>query len=218
MAQENTNLAGYPTAFSFKGRVENQITADGYQGLVVSQQLPPLALLAQSGKVYSISTAGGTAKAPVGTVGTTTAAFALWNGNAATTKYCLVLLEVEARLVSGTAPVGSTMTLGVSPTVQSSAVSAYAGVVGPKSQSASSSRASAAIIGGAITLAGAPVWRGVASSYVAQAVGGAIIYNAGGGIIIPPQFALGATVQSDAGTTPLWGWTFTYAEIELDLV
>ncbi len=46
-------------------------------------------------------------------------------------------MEVEARLVSGTAPIGSTMTLGLSSVAQASAVSAYASIVGPKSLSAS---------------------------------------------------------------------------------
>jgi hypothetical protein len=208
---------GYPSAFAFRGRLGQPFQADEYNGMLVSDNLPQGTRICQSGRVYCISTAAGTAKAPVGTVGTTTAAFALWNGNAVTTKYCMVVTEVEARLVSGTAPVGSTMTLGLSSAVQGSAVSGYSGVVGPKSLSNSTGRTSQAVIGGAITLAGAPVWRGVASTTVALAVGGAMIYQPRIPIIIPPYTALGATVQSDSGTSPLWGWTFTYAEIELDL-
>src|ERR1043166_7410210 len=158
---------GYPSAFAFRGRLGQPFQADEYNGMLVSDNLPQGTRICQSGRVYCISTAAGTAKAPVGTVGTTTAAFALWNGNAVTTKYCMVVTEVEARLVSGTAPVGSTMTLGLSSAVQGSAVSGYSGVVGPKSLSNSTGRTSQAVIGGAITLAGAPVWRGVASTTVA---------------------------------------------------
>jgi hypothetical protein len=101
--------------------------------------------------------------------------------------------------------------------VQAAAVSGYSGVIGPKSLSASTGRTSQAVIGGAITLAGAPVWRGVATASVALAVGGGMIYQPRIPIIVPAYFALGATVQSDSGTTPLWGWTFTFAELELDL-
>lgn len=217
MALGTDEINSFPAAFIFKGRSQSPIQSDEYNGLLVSQQLPSLARLAQSGRIFSISTAAGTAKAPVATVGTTTAAFALWNGNAVTTKRCLVLIEVEARLVSGTAPVGSTAMLGLSKTVQSAAVAAYAGVVGPISNSGSTSYASLALIGGAITLAAAPVWRGVAQTGVALAVGGGMLYKAEGGIIVPPFCCLGATVLSDTGTTPLWGWTFTYAEIDIDL-
>src|ERR1043166_2292937 len=113
---------GYPSAFAFRGRLGQPFQADEYNGMLVSDNLPQGTRICQSGRVYCISTA----------VGTTTAAFALWNGNAVTTKYCMVVTEVEARLVSGTAPVGSTMTLGLSSAVPGSAVSGYSRVVRPK--------------------------------------------------------------------------------------
>lgn len=213
---------GYPSSFNYTARGTGQpFRSDNYNGMLVSENLPRGTKLVQGGMVYAISTAGGTAKAPVTAVPTTTASFAFWNGNAVTTKYCCVILEIEARLISGTSPVGASMLCGLSPTVQAAAVSGYSGVVGGKSLSASTVRASAAIIGGAITLAGAPVWRGIGNSSVAIAAGaaggGGMVYQPTFPIIVPPYFALGVDILSTAGTSPLWGWTFTYAEIQLDL-
>lgn len=178
----------------------------------VAQIDPPYAALCRGGHLYAYSTAGGTAKAPVSAIGTTTAAFALWNGNAAGSGYNIEVVDAVAFLVSGTAPVGSTAIAGLSSAAQASAVSAYSGVVGPKALNASTARTSQAIIGGAITLAGAPVWVQIGTSHVAQAVGGSILCPINGKIVIPPQYACGFTIVSDTGSTPLWGWTFTYVE------
>ena len=108
--------------------------------------------------------------------------------------------------------------MGVSPTVQGSALTAYTGSIGPICQSGPSTRVSSALIAGAVTLAGAPAWRHIAGIQTAPVDGGAIVANIAGGVLIRPQYAVGFTVLSTAGTTPLWGWTFTYAELELDAV
>lgn len=198
---------------SFASGAQPYTSATETGAVRVSAGEPQYADACRAGRVYCISTAAGTAKAPVTSIGTTTAAFALWNGNAASTKYNLEIIEVVAFLVSGTAgSTGSSMMAGLSSAAQASAVSAYAGVIGPKSMSSSTTRTSAAILGGAITLAGAPVWRHIGGIQTAPVDGGCIVADLKGSIVVPPQFACGFTILSTAGTTPLWGWTITYIE------
>lgn len=212
MADETPRVTVSTHSDSFAQGDKPYVTATHTGSQKVAQIDLPLAGLSKSGKLFTYSTAGGTAKAPVSAIGTTTAAFALWNGNTVASQINLEVHEVAAFLVSGTAPLGSTFIAGLSPSAQASAVSAYASIVGPKSLNNSAARASSAIIGGAITLAAAPVWRQIGAVNVACAVGGGIVMDLKGSIIIPPQVACGFTVVSDSGTTPLWGWTFTYAE------
>ena len=205
-----------PTEQALGTDIVERCTAFGSKN--VAQLEPRYQEIARLGRMYSISTAGGTAKAPVASVGTTTAAFALFNGNAATTRYQIVLIEVAVFIVSGTPALGGSVMMGMSPTVQAAAVSGYSGVVGPKSLSGSTSRTSQAVIGGAITLAGAPVWTQIGNiqAIAAGDVGHGGTYNVDGRVIIPPQFACGFTVMAAAGTTPLYGWAFTFAEYQTD--
>ena len=189
--------------------------ADQFGYLGHSNILPRFSMLTQAGFNYSISTAAGTAKAPVAVVPTTTASFALYNGNAVLGGgYYIHLLKVSCFAVSGTGAVGGSVLVGLSPTVQAAAVSGYAGVVGPKSLSSSPSvRTSLAVVGGAITLAGAPVWTQIGQIPAASGtVGSGATLDVEGLVIIPPGFACGFDVMSSAGTTPLYGWSFIYSE------
>lgn len=189
----------------------------------VQQVEYPRQQLARLGLLYCIS-AGvvANAKAPVTDIGTTTAAWALYNGNTAASGINLYVGKVGVHLASGTSDIGATLWMGMSPTAQSSAVSAATGIVGPKSLSASSARTSLAVLGGAVTLAGAPAWvpiGGLANHAAAATPGSGVVVDLNGGLIIPPLFACGFTVLSGAGTTAKYAVSISeYAEYRTDLV
>jgi len=192
--------------------------------LGVSQITPKYLALAQNGLVYGIS-AGvvANAKIPIVDVGTTTAAWALYNGNATGNGgYALHVLRVGVWLASGTSDIGFSLIAGMSTAVQASAVTNATGIVGPKSLSSSASqRTSLATLGGAVTLAGAPSWvpLGSGNHHAAVAtVGTGLVAEVDGGIVIPPGFACGFTVLAGVGTTAKFAVSVIYAEIPSYLV
>ena len=175
--------------------------------------------LCLAGRMFAIS-AGvvANAKAPIQDLGTTTAAWALWNGNTVASNRYLILDTVGVHLASGTSDIGATLWAGLSPTAQASAVSSATGIVGPKNLAASTTLTSAAIMGGAVTLAGAPAWfplGGFAPHAAAATPGSGLVVVVGGRICIPPQFACGFTVLSGAGTTAKYAVSATWVEMVL---
>jgi hypothetical protein len=196
------------------------ISAQG--GLRVSNVDPAYASLAINGSTYALS-AGvvANAKVPITDFGTTTAAWALYNGSATGAGgYAVIPLFISLHLASGTAAVGATLLAGMSTAAQSSAVTSNTGIVGPKSLSGSSARTSLATLGGAVTLAGAPAWVPIAAvqNPAATTPGSGVVVDVQGMFVIPPSFALGITVLSGTGTTAKWAVSVIYAEIPAYLV
>jgi len=90
--------------------------------------------------------------------------------------------------------------------------------VGPSSGLAKHS--SAAKWAASITLPGSPVWDLVGASFqlAAANVGqGDQPFEIRGGIAVPPGYALGLSIISGAGTTPKYGVSARWAELEVDL-
>lgn len=223
MGQDSNYIYGAHTAFAryAEGSQTNVgLNVDG--SLKVNQTLPPKFAMAAAGRLYVASAGTHAGIAPVQAVPTTAAAWALYNGNA-TGIGGLSLLVYEANfwVVSGTTGVGASFFTGVSPTVQASAVAAVA--LSIVKSSSGSPRATAATLGVNVTLAGTPAWMcrgGLPQLAAASQLGLSLPVNVKfeGGCLIPAGFAMGLTVLSPAGTTPLYGVSVEYAEVESYLV
>ena len=171
---------------------------------------------AQAGQMFTASTAGGTGKAPVIVMPTTTAQCALFNGNVPSSNICLVIAEVSMWIISGTAGLGGNMIACVSTQAQA----ALPGLLVSSTQSGLSAKgggASKAILANAITLAGAPAWMVLEGRDVPAAIEIGASFRAvlDGMIIVPPQFCMGLAMLSPAGTTPLWGSCFVWQEVAM---
>lgn len=214
------NLRGMVDRFSrlYSDGVERPLRQNERGSLVTSVYEPALTNLNLEGRIFSASSAAGTGIVSLAAMPTTTATFALWNGNAVGSHTYLALLKAsvwQTTAIAGVAP--ASFRLGLSPSPQAAAVSAYAGVVGPKSLSASTARTSAAIIGQNITLAAAPVWTQVAQlTAVAGDIGKGAMADLNGLFVIPPYHALGACILQTVTSTPVYGYEFVWAEIEVN--
>jgi len=189
--------------------------------LAVDLTNPALVELARLGKIFSANTGAGTAKAPDTALPTTTAVWALWNGNAtgSTPCTCLVILQIASHAVSGTLGLGMGLVAGMS-TVTQVATTAYSSAVQATSTMGASTTASKAIFSNNVTLAGAPCWIPLAGRDTPAAVEVGAVLASGplnGLFVVPPGYALGASVVAPVGTSALFGMTFTWAEIPLTL-
>jgi len=184
------------------------------QSLAVDQVLPSRAEMARQRALYAANTGAGTAIAPVTSLPTTTAAWALYNGSQ--TKN-LIVLDITAHSVSGTLGLGAALVAGLPGTPQAAAATAYASSVSNPITPGSS--ATAAIFANAVTLASAPVWITVATTQqvAAVSIGAGVIAKIDGLFIVPPKHALGASVLAPTGTAALFNVGFVWFEHDLDL-
>ncbi len=193
-----------------------QARATSFESLAVAQVEPKRAELARAGRLFvggnSIIANG---IAPVAAIPTTTAALALYN-NANAGGRSLVLERLRFWLGSGTAAAGATLLGAVAGPI---ATPPTVHATGYAASSASGVGTSRALWTTALTIPSA-AWVGLlstlqpAAANVGQGDGEAVI---DGGIVIPPGFALGLVVLSGAGTSPLYGVSAEWAELELDL-
>lgn len=197
---------------------------DGYGGNWISRFMPNDAELARLGYLFALSSGVvANAKIPIVDIPTTTASWALYNGNALGSGICLFVKKVGVHLASGTSGVGGTIWAGLSGVAQSGAgiPTAATGTVGPQVLNTNSAnRVSKALIGGAVTLAAAPAWHPIGDflNHAAVAtVGSGKVIEMEGGIVIPPNFACGFEIISGTGTTAKYAFSFTYAEMPADI-
>lgn len=198
---------------------QSQFLVSPYRSQHVVSVEAPLSTLGAGGLLYALSSGVvANAKAPVQDIGTTTAAWALYNGNSVSDSppYCLHVLEIGVHLASGTSDIGATVWVGMTSTIQGSALANATGIVGPKSlNSNSGARTSLATLAGAVTLAGAPAWHpiGALANHAAAATpGSGVVIDCEGAYVVKPGFALGITVLSGAGTTAKYAVSVKYAE------
>jgi len=156
--------------------------------------------------------------APVQSVPTTAAAWALYNGDSSKS---YVLDGISGALLSGTAGVGGGFLAIVAPL--NAALAAAAGsAVGSRSLGSLTSKA---VLGINYTLsalvAGSTQWgfveTAVSPSAALGAGSGGITADVHGRIIVPPGKVLGLSLLAPAGTTPLYLAGCTWHEVELDL-
>jgi len=224
MAQDSNYVYGGHTAFAryAEGTQTNVgLAVDG--SLKVNTTLPPYYELAKAARIYVASSGAGTAQASTATVPTTTAPFALWNGSNGATGggggtggVSYLILGVSFWTFSGTFGIGALLLGGVSSVVQGGAVSALASST-VKSTSSSTSRASAGVLGANITLAGAPSWMALGSAATTGAaanLGLGAFVRTDGMFLVQPGFCFGVACVTTQTSSPLFGASILYAEVE----
>lgn len=153
--------------------------------------------------------------APVAAIPTTTATLALYNGEP-DGGLNLSIERLNFWLGSGTAAAGATLFACVSDGPIATTPTAQATGYEVASTSRGRSR-SKALWATAVTLPLDPTWNGVLSTFqlaaanVGQGDGMAFL---DGGIVVPPRHALGLAILSGTGTSPLYGVSAVWSEIE----
>ena len=206
---------------SFRGKAEARMT-DNESIAVASTELLKMEM-ARSGSMY----AGGNqiianGIAPVSAIPTTTATLALFNDEEPG-GVSLVIDRLGFWLGSGTAAAGATLLATVSVSAIASLPTTNATGYGSASTSGST-RLTKALWATAVTLPAttsrANAWFQVVSSFqlAAANVGqGSDFTNFDGSLVVPPGYALGLAILSGAGTTPLYGISATWAELQVSL-
>lgn len=157
--------------------------------------------------------------APDTAIPTTTAKLALFNGEADGGRTYFVD-HLAFSLGSGTPTAGASLLVGVSNGKIATPVSAMATGYGVGPASGLTKHKSAALFGTAVTMPAGTVWDLVGASFqlAAANVGqGDQPFEIRGGIAIPPGYALGFSILSGTGTTPLYLVGCRWAELETTL-
>lgn len=190
-----------------------------YASLAVQQVEPAGLELSRAGVRY----AGGcqvvaNGVAPVQAIPTTSGALCLYNSEPDGGK-SIVVESVSVSLASGTPGTGFALYAGLSqgrlataPSAASNYGSAPMGKVGGKS--------SIAVWATTFTLAGSPKWWALIAGKTGGAsasVGDGGTRDLAGRVVIPPGHALGFTVMSPAGTSPLFAIHAEWAEVQVTL-
>lgn len=194
------------------------IRATNYASASTAQVESPYLELTRSGRRMH----GGTqiianGIAPVAAIPTTTATLALYNNDTNNNGLALSIDWLNVFLASGTPAAGLTVFAAVAkPTT---APSANATGYGSAALSGTAS-GSKALWGAGLTLPAGTVWSALTSTLqpAAANVGqGDNFLDLGGRIVIPPAYCLALAILSGAGSTPLYGVSAQWAELELDL-
>ncbi len=185
--------------------------------LKVAQGIPSRAELARQGRIFTVTTAAGTAIPPVVAHPTLTATFFLYNGNPKSGTRGLYVLDVWAWLESGTAGLGGTLITAVTLAEQTTVPSAYSGTV-KSGTSGKNGSDTGGILANAHTITGGqPAWRGVEAKdmLAANAVGAGIRAVLDGDTLVKPGFGMAITLLCETGSTALYGFGVTFADLDM---
>jgi len=212
------------TIYNVENRAKGKVTSSGSASVnseldirQTQQQSQAVAMnegkyheAARAQRLYTANTGAGTSIAPVTSMPTVTAAWALYNGS--TSGKNLSLIKVWAHSTGGTLGLGMSLLVTISQTAQATVPSAYASSV--SSALTPGSTATAAVFAQNVTLAQAPSWVNVASrdQVSAVSIGSGIVADVDEMFLIPPGHALGATVLAADGTSPLFSVGFLWRE------
>jgi len=189
----------------------------GYEGLAVTQVEPPSYEMSRAGhRFFGGFQNTSTGRAPTATWPTTAAQWMLYNGEAqGGAAYAIEMLALS--LISGTPAAGGQLLVALTPAI----IAAPTAATGYTSVSASRGRnTTKAIWAENQTLTASPTWIPVtASNLPATATPNGILmpFDLAGKIVVPPQFGLAIHYFSGAGTTPLYGPSAMWSEIETEL-
>lgn len=197
------------------GGVGRVLRMTGIESLAVAQIEPECFELTRSGRrFYGGVQNGATGRAPVASIPTTAAAWVLWNGEP-DGGAAYVIDRAHVVQVSGTAAVGGAILSALTTTKIAAPTAATGYATSSASKGGKSSRA---IFADNQTLSVAPTW-GVlsANGNPASVTNGGDSVEVKGRIIIPPGFAAAFHYLSGTGTTPLFGLSLDWLEIECEL-
>jgi len=193
---------------------ESDVKATKDYSVSVAQYLPPFAQLCAHGKLFGFDMSGGTAKAPVIAMPTTSPEWGIYNAN--TTAY-IVLLRVGVVSESGTLGLGLSVVCTSAKGAQTAVTANYASAV-VSCLDGSSATPNAYITNNPTLVGGTPAW--VAFDCLNQtsaiAVGSGVVAKVDGMIIAPPRGLIGIEVVGLTGTTALFDVNVIIAELELD--
>ena len=178
--------------------------------------------MTRAGLRFDIAFGAVTGIAPVQTIPTTAAQWFIYNPS---TDKSLVVEEVGAVLVSGTAGagilvLGALTGPGTNPATLPTANSAAIGAKSRSSGGSNPAKSSAAIVVASQTLANNPTWRCLAMNDNANTAilsVAAINDRVSGALIVPPGHGLALVVTSPAGTTPLYAPHLVWCEMTTDI-
>ena len=214
------SFKGIVSRFSKQGNGSELAVRLTSNGSVAVAQTEPYGLeMARAGRrFYGGCQAAASGVAPVTAFPTTTAALVLFNGEDQGSGICYYVDELSVTLGSGTAAAG----MALWALLTSAKIAAPTAASNYSSQSASmGSKTTKAVWGTAITVAGA--WRSVAGAGADWAAAANFGQSIGmnpipQGFLVKPGYALGLTVLSGTGTTPLYtihaGWTEVECDVE----
>ncbi len=217
MAISLKGLVGRIQKFGNGSEQNIRLTSNG--SVAVAQTEPYGLEMARAGRrFYGGCQAAASGVAPVTAFPSTTAALVLFNGEDQGSGICYYVDELSVTLGSGTAAAG----ISLWALLTSAKIAAPSAASNYSTQSASvGSKTSKAIWGTAITVAGA--WRSVAGAGADWAAAanfgqGLALNPIPQGFLVKPGYALGLTVLSGTGTTPLYtihaGWTEVECDVE----
>lgn len=196
--------------------VQSQLRQDEYANLIVSQGLPKYTDLVLNGKMYSGSSAAGTARAPVAALPTTAAAFGVYNGSSGSIH--LIMIKAYTWLVAGTKGLGSAFAVAVDTAAQGTALTLYSGAL-VKNMGPTNGTAAGIFVGGA-TMDNTPGWAIVAAgdTLATNSIGPGFAVDLDGLYIVPPGGVFAMSVIDEAGSVPLYGMGCVWAEVNLDTI
>lgn len=214
------NLSGVVSRFTRLGNSASgsPVRLTAVQSLATAQTEAPYVEMTRAGRRFH----GGTQViangiAPVSAIPTTTATLGLYNNDTNNNGLSLVIDWLNVFLGSGTPAAGLTVFVGVGrPTTPPTANASNYGT----SALSGSTRGSKALWGTGLTFPAGVNWSALVSTLqpAAANVGqGDNAIDIGGRLIVPPGYALGIGLLSGAGTTPLYGVSAQWSEVELDL-
>lgn len=205
-SRQGNNAAGAP------------IRLTGIQSLSIAQTEAPYLEMARAGRRMH----GGTqilanGIAPVQAIPTTAATLALYNNDTNNNGLSLVVDWLNVFLGSGTSAAGLSVFAAIAKPTTAPTVNATGYGTSPMS---GTSRGPKALWATGLTLPAGVNWSALVStlnSASANVGQGDNFIDLGGRLIVPPGYALAIGLLAGAGTTPLFGVSAQWAEVELDL-
>ena len=210
-------LKGLVGRFGRQDKGERPVRLTSQGSLAVAQVEPEYAELARGGRIFAAVTGvSSTFKAPVVAIPSTTATWAVWNGEPDGGASYLIL-QASAFLASGTAGVGGSLIAAVS-LIRHAAQTAYANSI---LQSLSGgNKDTKAVLANAVTIAGTqPPWIQIAAADWAASttIGVGLVAPVKGLFLVQPGGLFCLDVLSGVGTTALYGVSVVWAEVEVDV-
>lgn len=204
------------SAFTRRGQ-NNPAGTDIFGNLLISQALPEYALLAASGRLFTMNTLAGTAKAPVVAPPTTSPEWMIYNASA---NEVLVVLEAATFLKSGTLGLGASLVMASAVGPQTAVTANYAGTVVTCCDG--SQKVPSVFLADNPTLVNAtPAWHVVAAtqhnSLATDSVGDGLLANVAGKFVAPPRGGVAVELIGETGTTALFAVSFLFAMLPMDL-
>lgn len=190
---------------------------DEFGGIVASSFLPPFARLCAAGKVFAIDMSGGTAKAPVIAMPTTSPEWGLYNFS---TSECCVPLRASINLASGTAGLGLSLCVATAIGPQTAVTADYTGTIKTALNGGSGSP-DVYLDNNPTLIGGTPAWFAAEGTKVntvgTDSVGDTITFDLGGLWIAKPNGHMVAfEAVGETGTSALFDFQVIVAMIDLD--